>query len=218
MLRALLVAAVLTIPTVASAGVYVSAGLGTTGVSDSSTASTAFEDNGRSGRIALGYRFVPLSFGSFSVEGGYMGFNVERLYNDVRSPFDGHEYFAAAKFNYPFSPMFEAFGRLGYEHSSFTSQSNLANSELDGNGALLGAGIEFRLRGNHQHPTSAFPLLVVGRFHLHREQHGRLREPVAWRRRGHVHAWRDLRFLSTHARWGYVSRYLTVAGDLTSGF
>src|SRR5579872_3759439 len=84
----LIAGSILAAPAVASAGVYVGLGIGTTGVSDSgdpsqgsqgtSSSRIPFQDNGRSGRLMLGYRFLPLSFGTFSVEGGYEGFNVER--------------------------------------------------------------------------------------------------------------------------------------------
>jgi hypothetical protein len=152
MLRALLVAAILAAPTAASAGVYIGLGIGTTGVNDSSTAtSNTFTDNGRSWRGDVGYRFQPFALGSItpalSIEGGYQGFNVGLMGARITSPFDGQEFFAAGKFSVPFNPLFEAYARLGFEHSSFTSQTNIPHSELDGTGWLGGVGVEFRLGG-----------------------------------------------------------------------
>jgi hypothetical protein len=137
MLRALVVASLLAIPAVASAGTYVSLGLGGTGVDDSK--SPGFVDNGRNVRLAVGYRLAPMSIGSISVEGGYTGFGVA----NGNATYDAHNYFAAGKFSLPLSQGFEAFGRLGVEHMDFSTHTN--QPSLGGNGYLVGAGFEYRL-------------------------------------------------------------------------
>lgn len=136
MLRALAVASILAIPAIASAGTYVSLGIGGTGVDDSKN--PGFAEDGRNVRLAVGYRLAPLSFGSFSVEGGYTGFSVA----NGNAEYDAHNYFAAGKFSLPLAQGFEAFGRLGVEHMDFSTTTN--QPSLGGNGYLVGAGFEYR--------------------------------------------------------------------------
>lgn len=140
MMRSLAVAAVLVGATasVASAGTYVSLGLGSTGVSDE--AQQGFVENGRSARLAVGYQFNIPALGpklGVSVEGGGSRFGAAHGAAD----YNGTDLFAAGKVSYVMGDQFEVFGRLGMQHMSLSTDSN--QPQLSGNGYLLGAGFEY---------------------------------------------------------------------------
>ena len=155
MLRALVVATTLALPSIAMAGPYGSLGIGTTGVNDSNSSDYTFQGNGRSWRAAVGYRFAPLSIvslgtfnPSFSVEGGYTGFGVE----SDGFPYSADAIYAAGKANVPLGHGLEVFAKAGVQHSSFNINNNRTdfdngNGSQGGTGWLAGAGLEFRLSG-----------------------------------------------------------------------
>jgi opacity protein-like surface antigen len=169
MLRALVVATTLAIPSIAAAGPYGSLGIGTTGANDcGGTTSTngcgtdsnngqsfGFQGNGRSWRAAIGYRFAPLaiiSLGkfnpSFSVEGGY----VNEAVQSAGYPFSAYELYAAGKLNVPISGGFEGFAKLGLQYTSFSMNNSISGfdegwNSASGAGWLAGAGVEYRLSG-----------------------------------------------------------------------
>jgi hypothetical protein len=123
---------------IASAGTYVGLGIGSApSVSDS--ANDPYRSDGRSGRLALGWRM-----GRFSVEGALSGFS----YVQANSPGDGHydsrSGQIAGKFNYPLGDNFEAFGRVGLLRTQLTPTST-TGGDVTGDGYTLGAGFEYRL-------------------------------------------------------------------------
>ena len=116
----------------AFAGGFVGLGIGT---GAASSGDFDIDEDGRSGRLMLGYRF-----GRISVEG--MGTRY-----DMATP-DGHEWQGttlaiAGRYNFPLGDNFEVFGRLGLQRTSLTDDEY--GSENAGNGFLLGAGAEFKL-------------------------------------------------------------------------
>lgn len=142
MIRALAVATLVVAATasVASAETYVSLGIGSTGVSDA--AQNGFTENGRSGRVTVGYRFaipqLPPKL-SLSVEGGGSRFGAAHGSAD----YDGTDLFAAGKVSFGMGTGFEVFGRLGLQHLSLSTDTNQPG--LSGSGSLLSAGFEYRI-------------------------------------------------------------------------
>ncbi|MGE3545650.1 MAG: outer membrane beta-barrel protein [Kofleriaceae bacterium] len=122
---------------VANAGGYVGAGVG-----DAPTVETDrnYEAAGRSARFLVGYRF-PLKIGAASIEGAYGGYGAR---GSGGGEIDGRELSASGKYNYPLGSNFEVFGRIGVQKTSLTSQKD-AMYDLDGNGILIGAGLEYRI-------------------------------------------------------------------------
>ncbi|MFT3700526.1 MAG: outer membrane beta-barrel protein [Kofleriaceae bacterium] len=136
----ILALALVTVPAVANAGVYIGLGVGTGGnVSDS--ANNTYVADGRSARAVLGYRFM-----GFSVEGMYSGYGLALGGPDVAATekFDSRSLQLAAKYNYEFAKNFELFGRLGLLHTDVTSQST-SNRNLTGDGWTMSLGLEYRL-------------------------------------------------------------------------
>jgi len=131
MSRSVLVAAVLvaTSASVASAGGFVGLGVGT---GAASSGDVPYEENGRSGRLELGYRF-----GRFSVEGLASRYGMAY---DAKG-WDATTLGLAGKVNFPLGDKFEAFGRLGLQRTTVSWES----LENGGNGFLLGGGFEYRL-------------------------------------------------------------------------
>jgi hypothetical protein len=116
----------------AFAGGFVGLGIGT---GAASSGDFQIDEDGRSGRLMLGYRF-----GRISIEG--MG----TRYDMVSS--EGHEWTGttlalAGRYNLPLGDNFEVFGRLGLERTDLSGK--VYDEELAGNGILFGAGAEFRL-------------------------------------------------------------------------
>lgn len=137
MKRVLLLGAVLLVATstVASAGVFGGLGLGTNGFSDDHS---IYATNGRSGRLFGGYRFAPFKYFSLSAEAGYEGYGL--AVNHSSTSVDSRELYVAGKVSVPFAEGFEAFGRLGGQTTSVST-----DSVDSGSGYLYGAGLEYRL-------------------------------------------------------------------------
>lgn len=90
---------------VAHAGVYAGVGIGT-GADVSDSVGTSYSADGRSARLALGYRIGP-----FSVEGAYSGYGLEV---DNAGLYDSRSVQVAGKYNLALGSRFEAYGRLGF--------------------------------------------------------------------------------------------------------
>jgi hypothetical protein len=116
----------------ASAGGFVGLGIGT---GAASSGDVAFVEDGRSGRLMLGYRF-----GRISIEG--MGTRYDMMTPDAHT-WQGTTLAVAGKYNFPLGDSFEVFGRLGLQRTDINDDNYPA--ENSGNGYLVGAGVEFRL-------------------------------------------------------------------------
>lgn len=119
---------------VAHAGTYLGLGIGT---GPGTTGDMAFDKDGRSGRLQLG-----VGFGRLAVEGMAGKFAV-------RTP-DGYAYDdislgVAGKYNIPLADHFEAFGRLGYQHSFLGATNDPNRPDFDGGGLFGGGGFEYKL-------------------------------------------------------------------------
>ncbi len=137
MMRALLAAAAITLPTAAHAGTYLGLGVGTEpAMSDSATPDYA-QGSGRSLRILGGMRF-----GNFSLEANFDGFGVV----NPRVTTDNNEYALSGvgKLSLPFGSGFEGYGRVGLERT-WLSFGGPSQNDFAGNGYLVGAGVELRL-------------------------------------------------------------------------
>lgn len=120
---------------VATAGGYLGLGIGTSpGVSDTND---YFSGSGRTGRLFGGARF-----GQFSVEGAINGYGLK---NTTGSGYDAKEASVAGKFNLPLGNDFEAFGRVGLQRTWLSVQNNKPMYDAQGNGYLVGLGMEYRL-------------------------------------------------------------------------
>lgn len=141
MMRVALAAALLAASSsVAAAGTYVGLGIGTNALSDSSD---RLVEDGRSARLTVGYSFRPLKYGTFSLEGALDGYGIGLKDRASIVEIDAYQLSAAGKFNLPIADHFEAFGRLGLQHTT----ASAANAIYDtaGTGLLVGAGFEYRL-------------------------------------------------------------------------
>jgi hypothetical protein len=126
----------------AFAGGFVGLGIGT---GAATSGEFNLDENGRSGRLDVGYRF-----GRISVEG--LGSRYGMF-----SP-DGHEWTGttlaiAGRYNFPLGDGFEVFPRLGLQHTDI--QGNVYHEDMVGSGFLVGGGAEYRL------PLTAVGLSVV---------------------------------------------------------
>lgn len=140
-MRAPLIAlALVSVPAVANAGMYIGLGVGT-GANVTDSANDSYAADGRSARVALGYRI----FG-FSVEGMYSGYGLALGGPDkpAAEKYDSRSIQLAAKYNYEFAPSFELFGRLGYLHTDVTSATG-TSLDLSGEGWTMSVGLEYRL-------------------------------------------------------------------------
>lgn len=135
---ALAVALVAAMSSVAAAGPYVGIGIGTNSVSGSDR----IVDDGRSGRLLVGYAFQPMRYGTFALEGSISGYGLGLKDRDDALPMDAYQLSAAARFNLPLSDNFEAFGRLGLHHTTVSADNPIYDTS--GNGFLVGAGIAYR--------------------------------------------------------------------------
>lgn len=120
----------------ASAGAYVGLGIGTNAISEENDRLT---EDGRSGRLILGTRF-----GQFSIEGMLSGYGVALVDQSGNDSMDAYQLSAAGKFNLPLGSGFEAFGKLGIQHTWIGGGSR-DDYDVSGRGFLVGAGFEYRL-------------------------------------------------------------------------
>ena len=124
----------------AMAGTYVGLGIGTNAVSEGSN---RLVEDGRSARLIVGYRFRPMRLGTFSIEGGLGGYGLGLLDRTSVVEIDAYQISAAGRFNLPFGGNFEAFGRLGLQHTSAGAENPIYDTS--GSGFLAGAGIAYLL-------------------------------------------------------------------------
>lgn len=134
---ALAVALVAASSSVASAGVYVGLGIGTNAVSEGQD---RLVEDGRSARLLVGYRFRPLKYGSIAVEGSISGYGLGLQDSTVRL-MDAYQLSAAGRFNAPIGHKFEAYGRLGLQHTTVGGYMPLYDTS--GNGFLIAAGLQY---------------------------------------------------------------------------
>lgn len=134
-MRSLLAAAlVAAAASTASAGPYLGLGIGTA-ASPSGDITDAPSDGNRTGRLIVGTQF-----GRFSVEGTGSRFSIFR----GTLPYTGSVLAVAGKYSLPLGNDFEAFGRLGLERTWLSTDLNAP--DFVGNGLLLAAGFEYRLK------------------------------------------------------------------------
>jgi hypothetical protein len=121
----------------ASAGGFVGLGIGTGAASSSDGFAGDFDvdEDGRSGRLLVGY-----SFGRFAIEG--MGTRYGMV-DSVSRPWTGTTLSLHGKFTLPLQDSFGVFGRLGLQRTDINGDE--ANAEMSGSGFLVGAGAEFKL-------------------------------------------------------------------------
>ncbi len=135
--RALVTAALLVASTsVASAGTYLGLGVGP---GANFNGDERIEDGGRSARLLGGY-----SFGRFSAEASITGQTLF-LNDNGGVTFDTRELALNAKFNLPLGSGFEVFGKAGLHHTWISADASDVYS-VDGNGLLVGAGFEYRVK------------------------------------------------------------------------
>lgn len=130
-MRALLVVALLAAPSYA--GTYIGAAVGP---STESSGDGTYNSNARTYKGLLGY-----SIGQISIEGMVSRGGVTQ---DGGRNYDVTQAAVAGKYSLPISDGFEAFGRIGYGRTWLGSDDDQANS--NGDGWLIGAGIEYRLK------------------------------------------------------------------------
>jgi hypothetical protein len=118
--------------TAASAGGFVGLGVGT---GAASSADFDIDENGRSGRLMLGYRF-----GRISVEG--MGTRYDMIAPDLHE-WQGTTLAIAGRYNFGLGDNFEVFPRLGLQRTSLSDQ--VATDDWAGTGFLVGGGAEYRI-------------------------------------------------------------------------
>ncbi len=118
--------------TVASAGGYVGLGIGTP---VATSGDTQLQENGRSGRLQLGF-----SFGRLAVE-GLIG--RADLAGPSLEPVTFTSLGVAGKYNIALQDSFEVFGRLGWQHTIL--DSNAPQGSYNGDGVLVGAGVEYKV-------------------------------------------------------------------------
>jgi hypothetical protein len=121
------------ISSTASAGGYLGLALGTSPSTNDAMNNVA-QPLGRSLRGLLGIRFS-----NVSLEGGLNGFNVATQRGD-QTVYQGS---IALKLSIPIANNFEAFGRGGVERTWLSLGDS--TRDLEGDGWLLGGGIEYRL-------------------------------------------------------------------------
>ncbi|MEO8841586.1 MAG: outer membrane beta-barrel protein [Kofleriaceae bacterium] len=119
----------------AQAGIYAGVGIGT-GASVSDSNNTSYTADGRSARLALGYRIGP-----FSVEGAYSGYGLQL---DNAGLYDSRSLQLAGKYNLELGSKFEAYGRLGFLRTDLNAR-DASNSNLSGTGYTMSVGMEYRI-------------------------------------------------------------------------
>ncbi len=122
--------------TAASAAPYFGLGIGSS--ADLNGNLSQFSDDGRSYRLFGGYRFIKY----LSLEATVSRFGEAN--RNSSDPYEATSLGAAAKGSLPLGSGFEAYARLGLQHTWLTSGSG--SNSFDGTGYLLGAGFEYRYR------------------------------------------------------------------------
>lgn len=118
--------------TSASAGTYVGLGIGT---SPATSGDVSMGENGRSGRLQLGYRVGPLS-----IEG--LAGRADLARTDGAS-YEWTTLGVAGRLSHALGGGFEVFGRLGYQGTSIEQPSGY--DRFSGQGLMFGGGFEYRL-------------------------------------------------------------------------
>lgn len=118
--------------TTASAGTYVGLGIGT---SPATSGDVSMGENGRSGRLQLGYRMGPLS-----IEG--LGGRADLARADGAS-YEWTTLGVAGRLSHALGSGFEIYGRLGYQHTSLEQPGGY--DTFAGQGLMFGGGFEYRL-------------------------------------------------------------------------
>lgn len=134
-LLAATVALAAVVPSVAAADTYVGLGIGPSlGFSGDHEQASQYEGDGRHLKVIGGMRW-----GQFSAEASIGGFGLFYPHNGET---DGYQATASGKFNYPLTNGFEAFGRAGLHRTWINGMVE----ERYGNGWLIGAGFEYRVK------------------------------------------------------------------------
>ncbi len=122
----------------AHAGTYIGLGVGT-GPDLGDSLGHSYRMDGRSARLALGYRFGPLA-----VEGMYSGYG----YQDANAPgtglTDSRSLQLAGKYNFALADHFELFGRLGLLRTDL-SPRDTGKTTTTGTGYTFSVGVEYRI-------------------------------------------------------------------------
>jgi hypothetical protein len=137
----------------ALAGGFVGLGIGTGAASSGGDGDLHVDEDGRSGRLMVGYRF-----GRISIEG--MGTRYD-MYNstEVRE-YSGTTLALAGKYSLPLQDHFEVFGRLGIQRTSLNDKNY--PTDWAGTGFLVGGGAELKL------PVAAVGLSLFVDYNVHR--------------------------------------------------
>ena len=135
-MRLCVVAAVIAASTsMASAGTYLGAGIGTSASLGGDK--TSYAPDGRSGRLILGF-----GIGRVGIEANATRYG---LYSAGAS-WDATSVAAALRVAFPIGYNFELFGRGGVERTWLTTSANRPGMpESSGNGWLLGAGVDYKI-------------------------------------------------------------------------
>jgi hypothetical protein len=132
-MRLCVVAAVIAASTsVASAGTYLGAGIGTSASLGGDHG--RYAPDGRSGRLIVGF-----GFGRIGVEANATRYGLE----NAGVSWDATTVAAALRVAFPIGYNFELFGRGGVERTWLTTGGNAP--EPSGNGWLLGAGVDYKV-------------------------------------------------------------------------
>lgn len=132
-MRLCVLAAVIAATTsVASAGTYLGAGIGTSASLGGDH--TPYASNGRSGRLILGF-----GFGRIGIEANATRYGLAR----GTEGFQATSLAAALRVGFPLGNNFELFGRGGLERTWLTTSGT--DPEPSGNGWLLGIGAAYKV-------------------------------------------------------------------------
>jgi OOP family OmpA-OmpF porin len=122
----------------AHAGTYLGLGIGT-GANLSDSVNDSFQADGRSARVALGYRV-----GRFAVEGMYSGFNYIQANAAAGGQIDSRSLQLAGKYNLPLNNDFELYGRFGLLRTDLTPVA-AGQATASGTGYTFSVGLEYKL-------------------------------------------------------------------------
>jgi len=120
----------------AHAGTYIGVGVGT-GANMGDEAGNSYAADGRSARLALGYRIGP-----FSIEGMYSGYGFV-INGDNNASYDARNLQLAGKYNFALGDNFELFGRLGLLRSDLNARQNAL--DMEGDGYTFSVGAEYKV-------------------------------------------------------------------------